>query len=32
MIADIIIILREGLQTVGGIIIDMCINYLYCIL
>ena len=27
--ADIVIILREGLQTVGGVIIDMCIYYLY---
>ena len=29
LIADIVIILREGLLTVGGVIIDMCINYLY---
>ena len=25
-IADIVIILREGIQTVGGVIIVMCIN------
>ena len=26
-IADIVIILREGIKTVGGVIIIMCINY-----
>ena len=29
LIADIVIILREGLQTVGGVITVMCINYFY---
>ena len=29
LLADIVIVVREGLQTVGGVIIVMCINYFY---